>query len=258
MVLDPRGGNITIYNTVNLSTNGTYYGFRPRPGGSTITVGDGGVLTAQINPWSDSTLATKLVVLTNGTLRAMCLADSIKNNKFTLYYDGGNFVPLTNKDWQFVNSQFLLGAGGVHLQERTASDGCWSHLPGPIGTDETLPTDGGVWIDQHEGYMLLPNFTCTYRGGVHINSSKGKLGIRSERNLGAVPESPTNNIFFLKSGAAFVSHGGNSNIRLHPNRNIYLVDGVTARLQTWSGNNQSMTIQGTIGCENVSNSIIEV
>ena len=127
----------------------------------------------------------------------------------------------------------------------------------PIGTDTSFDTDGGIWIDQHEGYMLLPNFTCTYRGGVHLNSSRGKLGIRAERNLGAVPESPTNNIFFLKSGAAFVSHGSNGNICLDPNRNLYLADGVVARLQTWSGSDQSMTIQGTIGCENVSNGVVD-
>ena len=259
-VFDPLGGNLTIYNTVNLYTNtaSIYYGFRPRSGGSTITIGDGGTLSAYMVPFSDSTLATKLVVLTNGTLKARFSADQIKNNKFTLYFNGGTFIPLINEDKQFVNSQFLLGSGGVHLQERTAADNCWSHLPGPIGTDENLPTDGGVWIDQHEGYMLLPNFTCTYRGGVHLNSSRGRLGVRAERNLGAVPESPTNNIFFLKSGAAFVSHGGGSNIRLHPNRNLYLADGVVARLQTWSGSDQSLTVQGTIGCENVSNGVVEV
>ena len=259
-VFDPLGGNLTIYNTVNLCTNtaSIYYGFRPRSGGSTITIGDGGTLSAYMVPFSDSTLATKLVVLTNGTLKARFSADQIKNNKFTLYFNGGTFIPLINEDRQFVNSQFLLGSGGVHLQERTAASDCWSHLPGPIGTDENLPTDGGVWIDQHEGYMLLPNFTCTYRGGVHLNSSRGKLGVRAERNLGAVPESPTNNIFFLKSGAAFISHGGNSNIRLHPNRNLYLADGVVARLQTWSGSDQSLTVQGTIGCENVSNGVVEV
>ena len=259
-VFDPLGGNLTIYNTVDLCTNTTsiYYGFRPRSGGSTITIGDGGTLSAYIVPFSDSTLATKLVVLTNGTLKARFSADQIKNNKFTLYFNGGTFIPLINEDKQFVNSQFLLGPGGLHLQERTAVENCWSHLPGPIGTDTSFDTDGGIWIDQHEGYMLLPNFTCTYRGGVHLNSSRGKLGIRAERNLGAVPESPTNNIFFLKSGAAFVSHGGGSNIRLHPNRNLYLADGVVARLQTWSGSDQSLTVQGTIGCENVSNGVVEV
>ena len=261
--LDPLGGDLTIYNTVNLTTdNGSqWYGFRPRAGGSTITVGDGGVLAANLTPLNDSTLDTKLVVLTNGTLKAMCYVAGIRDNKFTLYFDGGNFIPLTNTDWRFVNSQFLLGAGGVHLQERTAADSCWSHLPGPIGTDETLPTDGGVWIDQHEGYMLLPNFTSTYRGGVHINSSKGYVGFRGERHLGAEPDSPTNNIFFLKSGASLVAHGGSGTIRLHPNRNLYIADeegGFVARLQTWSGNRFSMIVQGTIGCENVTNGVLEI
>ena len=257
-VMDPLGGNLTIFNSVTLSPESTsiYLGYRPRSGSSTVTIGAGGILTAQIVPYSDGTLNQKLLVLTNGTLKAMFNADQIKNNKFTLYFDGGNLIPLTNKDWQFVNSQFLLGPGGVHLQERTSASDCWSHLPGPIGTD--VENDGGVWADQHKGYMLLPNFTCTYRGGVHINSSEGELGVRSERNLGAVPDSPTNNIFFLKSGACLVGHGGNGNLRLHPNRSLYLADGVLAKLQTWSGNSFSLTIQGTIGCENVDAGTIEV
>ena len=258
---DPLGGNLTIYNTVTINPDATdiYGGFRPRSGGSTITIGDGGTMSAQLTPYSDSTLDTKLVVLSNGTLKAMCNATQIKNNKFTLYFDGGNFIPLTNKDWQFVNSQFLLGPGGVHLQERTAADGCWSHLPGPIGTD--VDNDGGVWIDQHEGYMLLPNYASTYRGGVHINSSRGYVGVRSERHLGAEPDSPTNCIYFLKSGASLVAHGGSGNIRIHPNRSMYIADGeggLVARLQTWSGNHFSMTVQGTIGCENVTNGVLEI
>ena len=257
-VLDPFGGALTIYNDVTLTTSdsGIYLGFRPRSGG-TITVGAGGTLAAHIVPFSDGTLDTKLVVLTNGTLKARFQKDQIKNNKFTLYFNGGTFIPLINEDKEFVNSRFLLGPGGLHLQERAAAENCWSHLPGPIGTDTNFDTDGGIRIDEHLGYMLLPNFTCTYRGGVYINSSSGYLGVRAEGNLGAVPEMPTNNIFFLKSGATLIGHGGGGNIRLHPNRNLYLADGVKAKLETWSGSAQSITIQGTIGCENVTNGVVE-
>ena len=89
-VMDPNGGNLTIYNTVTLSPDSSneYLGFRSRAGVSTITIGDGGVLHAEINPYSDSTLNTKLVVATGGLLKAKFRADSIKNNKFTLYFDG--------------------------------------------------------------------------------------------------------------------------------------------------------------------------
>lgn len=266
-VLDTFGGALTIYNDVALTTNtaSIYLGFRPRTSG-TVTIGAGGTLSAYIVPFSGSTLDAKLVVLTNGTLKARFSAAQIKDNKFTLYFNGGTLIPLINEDKEFVNSRFLLGPGGLHLQERVASDNCWSHLPGPIGTDEAFPTDGGIWIDQHEGYMLLPNFTCTYRGGVHINSSRGNkgsalVGVRFDRNLGAVPESPTNNIFFLKSGATLVGHGGGGEIRLHPNRSIYIAEdenGFVARLMTWSGLDQSIVVQGTIGCENVENGVVEV
>ena len=106
--------------------------------------------------------------------------------------------------------------------------------------------------------MLLPNSTsCTYNGGVHINSASGYVAARYNGNLGADPTSPTNNIFFLKSGACFVAHGGNGRLLMNPNRNLFIADGVKARLMTWSGSKFSMIVQGTINCENVTNGVVE-
>ena len=266
-VLDPLGGDLTILNTVTLSPGSTagWAGFRARSGGSTITVGDGGYLDAEIDPYSDSTLATKLVIATNGTLKANFQTDSIKNNKFTLYFNGGTLVHRDKADRTFTNSKFILGAGGLHfLDSDTIGAGEQQFLPGPILTDENIATDGGLWFDEHSGYALLPNSTsCTYNGGVHINSSGGYVAARYNGNLGANPASPTNNIFFLKYGARFVAHGGGyGRLALNPNRSLFIADGVMARLMTYSGgeNNESpfsMLVQGTINCENVTNGVVE-
>ena len=260
-VMDPNGGNLTIYNTVTLSpdSNNMYLGFRPRAGVSTITIGNGGELHAEINPYSDCTLNTKLVVATGGLLKAKFRADSIKNNKFTLYFDGGTLINKEGEDKTFTNSKFFLGAGGLHFQDYDPLPSSnQQFIPGPILTDSSLASDGGIWIDEHTSYMLLPKSTDgTYRGGVHLNSTGGYLGVRYNGNLGANPASPTNNIFFLKNGARFVAHGTNGRLAIDPNRNLYIADGVKARLMTWSGSKFSMLVQGTINCENVTNGVVE-
>ena len=260
-VMDPLGGDLTIFNTVTLSPGNTanWAGFRARSGGSTITVGDGGYLDAEINPYNDSTLATKLVVATGGLLKANFQTDSIKNNKFTLYFNGGSLIHRDKADRTFTNSKFILGVGGLHFQDNDGiSSGTQQFLPGPILTDSNLATDGGLWFDEHIGYALLPNSTaCTYNGGVHINSAGGYVAARYNGNLGANPASPTNNIFFLKDGARFVAHGSNGRLAINPNRDLYIADGVKARLMTWSGSKFSMLVQGTINCENVTNGVVE-
>ena len=260
-VMDPNGGNLTIYNTVTLSpeSDNMYLGFRPRAGVSTITIGNGGVLHAEINPYSDCTLNTKLVVATGGLLKAKFRADSIKNNKFTLYFDGGALINKESSDKTFTNSKFVLGAGGLHFQDNDPLPSSnQQFIPGPVLTDPNLATDGGIWLDEHTSYMLLPNSTsCTYNGGVHINSASGYVAARYNGNLGADPDSPTNNIFFLKSGACFVAHGGNGRLLMNPNRNLFIADGVKARLMTWSGYDFSMIVQGTINCANVTNGVVE-
>jgi hypothetical protein len=260
-VMDPLGGDLTIFNTVTLSPGNTanWAGFRARSGGSTITVGDGGYLDAEINPYSDSTLATKLVVATGGLLKANFQTDSIKNNKFTLYFNGGSLIHRDKADRTFTNSKFILGVGGLHFLDNDGiSSGEQQFMPGPILTDSNLATDGGLWFDEHIGYALLPNSTaCTYNGGVHINSAGGYVAARYNGNLGANPASPTNNIFFLKNGARFVAHGGNGRLAINPNRNLFIADGVKARLMTWSGSRFSMLVQGTINCENVTNGVVE-
>lgn len=260
-VLDPLGGDLTIFNTVTLSPGNTanWAGFRARSGGSTITVGDGGYLDAEINPFSDSTLATKLVVATGGLLKANFQTDSIKNNKFTLYFNGGSLIHRDKADRTFTNSKFILGVGGLHFLDNDGiSSGEQQFMPGPILTDSNLATDGGLWFDEHIGYALLPSSTaCTYNGGIHINSAGGYVAARYNGNLGANPASPTNNIFFLKNGARFVAHGGNGRLAINPNRSLFIADGVKARLMTWSGSKFSMLVQGTINCENVTNGVVE-
>ena len=249
------GGNLTIYNSVTTSyADGQGLLMR----GGSATVGAEGVLDSTFIPWSDGTYASRLTVLTNGTLKVRFHSWWVNDSGYraTLYFDGGTFIHVENRDQPFGGARFLLGAGGLHFQEATASAATWSRLPGPIGTDETLPTDGGIIIDSHQGYMLLPNYASTYRGGLHIAGTGGHVGVRADSHLGAVPATPSDNIFFEASGTSSILIGHGSGVTLDANRRLRIADGAKARIGTY-GNGSSLTIRGTISCETPENGIMQ-
>ena len=252
--IEAYGGNLTIYNSVTTSyADGQGLLMR----GGSVTVGAGGFLDSTFIPWSDGTYDSKLTVLTNGTLKVRFHSWWVNDSGYraTLYFDGGAFIHTENRDQVFGSARFILGAGGLHFQEATASAETWSRLPGPIGTDETLSTDGGIIIDSHEGYMLLPNYASTYRGGLHIAGTGGHIGVRADGNLGAVPAAPTDNIFFDAAGASTILIGHGSGVTLDANRRLRIADGARARIGSYD-NGSSLTINGTISCEDPENGIL--
>ena len=255
-VIDPNGGNLTIYNTVSnhYEATGSSYGFRPRAGVSTVTVGAGGHLVGQIAPWSDSTLATRLVILENGTLTAKFQPTQIKNNKFTLCFNGGTLIPPAEDDREFVNSKFVLGAKGMHLGNRP--DGKFGFVPGPIGTDSGIAKDGGIIVDEHSNYVLLPKYDCNYNGGLHIKGTGGHIGIRRDRSLGAAFQIPTDNIWFENAAwtksSILVGHG---TVGISSNRIIRIARGVTARMGSYA-NGSYLVVRGTIACAEEQNGIV--
>ncbi len=252
--IEAYGGNLTIYNEVTTSyADGQGLLMR----GGSITVGAGGILDSTFIPWSDGTYDSRLTVLTNGTLKVRFHSWWVNDSGYraTLYFDGGTFIHTENRDQQFGSARFLLGVGGLHFQEATASAATWSRLPGPIGTDETLPTDGGIIIDSHEGYMLLPGYNCTYRGGLHIAGTGGHIGVRADGNLGAVPATPTDNIFFEAAGASTILIGHGNGVTLDANRRLRIADGARARIGSYDIGS-SLTVNGTISCEDPENGIL--
>lgn len=250
--LDARGGKLTILNTVDNT------GFGVRMMGGRLTVGDGGTLDTTFYPWNADSYDTCLTVLTNGILKTSFSSWYVNDSgyKATLYFDGGVFIHKGNRDQKFDAAHLILGAGGLHFQEATASAETWSFLPGPIGTDAELPTDGGIIVDSHLGYMILPNYACTYRGGLHVNGTGGHIGIRNDNNLGAVPESATDNIFFNASGASTILIGHGNGVTLDANRGIRIADGALARMGAYAAGS-SLTVKGTISSDNPENGILQ-
>ena len=252
--IEAYGGNLTIYNSVTTSyADGQGLLMR----GGSVTVGAGGILDSTFIPWHDGTYDSRLTVLTNGTLKVRFHSWWVNDSGYraTLYFDGGTFIHTENRDQVFGSARFILGAGGLHFQEATASEATWSRLPGPIGTDTSLPTDGGIIIDSHLGYMLLPNYASTYRGGLHIAGTGGHIGVRADGNLGAVPAAPADNIFFDAAGASTILIGHGSGVTLDANRRLRIADGARARIGSYD-NGSSLTVNGTILCEDPENGIL--
>ena len=256
-VIDTNGGNITIYNTVNCTN--TSYGLRMFGGNGTLTVGDGGYLNAYFTPYS-ADYAGKLIVLTNGTFRATFNTANLNNsNKPTIYFNGGALLHTWN-DWQnhvtFGNTKMVIGEGGMVVKSRASSGN--TYLPRPIGTDTSLPTDGGIILSNLTNYVLFEKrANHTYRGGLHIKSSTlGYVGIEEGDSaygwaLGAKPATPTDDIFFESPSnttcSALVGHG--YGVSLDANRNLRIGNGVTALIGTYNSGS-SLTIKGTFSCEN--------
>ncbi|MBQ3289609.1 MAG: hypothetical protein IJH50_09400 [Kiritimatiellae bacterium] len=249
-VIDVNNGNLTIYNTV-ICTD-TSYGFRMYGGTGTFTVGDGGYLDAYYSPY-DSSNAGKLVVLTNGTFRATFNKNALNNsNRPTIYFNGGTLLHTYDTYQNRVNlgnTKLVVGAGGMYIAERP---GGWTYLPGPIGTDEDLPTDGGLITGDHSSYIYMQNHSSNaFRGGLHIAGTGGGVGIDGDSALGAVPSEPTDNIFFEcpsnTTSSMFIAHGG---VTVNSNRNIRIGNGIAAQIGTYA-DNSPLTIKGTISCENL-------
>ncbi|MBR2838448.1 MAG: hypothetical protein IKE55_06685 [Kiritimatiellae bacterium] len=246
--VDPLGGNPVIRNTVNCSS-----GIRLQ--GGTLTIGDGGYLDGPYQPWNDYTPESKVVVLTNGTLRTGFDKTKISNYTSTLYFNGGALLH-TYDSYQnrvtFGKSKLVLGAGGMHVKERVANG--WSYLPAPIGTDADLPTDGGLIVDDlsADTYLYMQkNASNAFRGGLHVAGTGGSVGIDGDSALGAVPSEPMDNIFFEcpsnTVSSKFISHG---DVTVNANRNIRIGNGVSAQIGTYA-DNSPLTVKGTISCENL-------
>ena len=158
---------------------------------------------------------------------------------------------------------FLLD-GGILLNSATAAStlfsGNWSNSPVTIGAkgatlrngtqtalQPAVPfksgaaADGGLHLDG-KNYVNLNANGGTYNGGTFLDSNDGMLfTAKSDSSLGAVPATPTDNIFVRGSDVALF---GSGNLVLDANRNILVSSGRT--FNVLSHNSGSLTIRGEI------------
>ncbi len=250
---DTYSGNLAIYNTVNSSTLRIMTG--------QLTVCDGGTLTVNgYDPYNSTDGgfdSGRITVLAGGTLEVSNFAASVRSKYSTLYINGGTIkYPLT--DWRnhsyFSTSKIKMGPGGMHFAQSWNNQQMF--LPYPIENDGG--DSEGLWLEDHSAELVLYG-SNTYKGGVHITTG-GSIRVQADDNLGYLPETPTNWIFFVGDGTkrestVLQSHNGSNLVTLDRNRNILIGDYVKARISTYNAD-QRFVIHGTFDCENRENGIL--
>ena len=250
---DPYSGNLTICNTVNIGSLRLMTG--------QVTVGAGGTLTVNdYYPWTstaDALDSAKVTVLAGGTLVVSNFANTVRSNYSTLYVNGGT-IKYPQTDWRkhsnFSTSKIKMGPGGMHFAQSWT--GQQMFLPYPIENDGG--DSEGLWLEDHSSELVLYG-NNTYKGGVHITTG-GSIRVQADGNLGYLPETPTNWIFFVGDGTkrestVLQSHDNSNLVTLDRNRNVLIGDYVKARISTYNAS-QKFAIHGTFDCENRQNGIL--
>ncbi|MBQ6341219.1 MAG: hypothetical protein IJI36_18945 [Kiritimatiellae bacterium] len=188
-----------------------------------------------------------LTVSTGGVLRVAAFDTSAIASKYsTLLVDGGSVSHYEQSVRIFGNSHLKVGRGGLRWRPYAERD---HYVPGPV--ESACEDDGGVVFEQHglahvvrKGWYSSEPVN-THRGGNWIRTT-GNVNFGADRNFGAIPESPTNNIF-AEAGGNLVAE---NKIDLHENRNILIGAGVTIRFSVNSnaGDENSWIIHGTFSC----------
>jgi len=108
------------------------------------------------------------------------------------------------------------------------------------------PGDGG-FTKLGNGTLRLEG-TNTFTGGTMIHG--GTLGIMDDHNLGAPPEQPSTNVWFLGDGAGLQATKSHA---LHANRMLWVTTSVTGILNV--GASVTQTIHGVIRCADTNSTI---
>jgi len=180
--------------------------------------------------------------------------------------DGG-ILEITGKNGLALDGaqygMFLLD-GGILLNSATEASalfsGNWSNSPVTIGTtgatlhngtqtalQPAVPFNSGATVDgglhlAGKGFVNLNADGATYNGGTYLDSDDGMLfTAKSDSSLGAVPATPTDNIFVRGSDVAFFA---NASLALNANRNVAISSNCTFNVV--AKNTMTLTIRGEI------------
>ena len=160
--------------------------------------------------WVDGSTRVGFVRLNGGLLYATAIYDSpalsysISSANVKSYVDAGGFHLVNDAGTFVLNSAFLSGTG-----ENEPDGGMHFICSKTVRLSASGSTfKGGTWL---EGNMTLQNFSG------------------SDSAFGAVPSSPTNNIF-IKGNVTIFGGNGSDNYTLHRNRNIAIDAGKTVTI----------------------------
>ena len=160
--------------------------------------------------WVDGSTRVGFVRLNGGLLYATAIYDSpalsysISSANVKSYVDAGGFHLVNDAGTFVLDSAFLSGTG-----ENEPDGGMHFICSKTVRLSASGSTfKGGTWL---EGNMTLQNFSG------------------SDGAFGAVPSSPTNNIF-IKGNVTIFGGNGSDNYTLHRNRNIAIDAGKTVTI----------------------------
>ena len=219
-------------------------------GGATINVRNGGTLSVYEFVPSPSTSAAnagiyRINVVTGGVFQLDHVLQqySIDTSRYsTLYFDGGTLEGFPGGNGkQFdrpAKTLIKLGPGGMHI-----SGGRPIYLRTTIASDNG--SDGGIIVETTQlvrflyGSAGLPE--NTFSGPVRLRSLGGLVIVNGDRNFGAVPSAPTDDIILDTTYGRILAEGCDT--YLDPNRNILINSNTVAVL---AANGCSLAIGGTI------------
>ena len=222
-----------------------------------VNIGDGGlfeckdlVLTSQAATTADKQDLFRFNVTTGGILRIAYLYNFHLNYYGKIYVDGGDIQSLTGNNKRSIYSGNTPTPSNVRYRIVLGPGGWVSKGNKFVGMLlEGGPGDGGVTIASNSpSHTYLKNGSgsnvpeSTFTGGVHMlkNAESTAFLINGDRNLGAVPDVPTTNIY-VEGNFALMAEGANA--VLHSNRIIRLASNRKLQL---AGNGNLITVCGPI------------
>ena len=209
-----------------------------------VIVGNGGRMKSYT--WLNSGFSTPgkitTLVTTGGVFEAtQGLAGNSGSFSSTMLFDGGTLVSSNFNFSSYKEKIFVkVGPGGIHLEvpSNLQSVGGFLHSNGE--------SDGGVHVNAHP--VVYFSGTNDHKGGTWLDGANNVyLCLDGDGPLGAVPSTPTNNIFFVKSTDILV--GNAANVRTHANRTVSIAPNAVAQFGVTAGS--PFTIGGVLsGPEN--------
>ena len=143
------------------------------------------------------------------------VTEAATGDSTALFYYGRSTVPWTNKEIQPT-----VRGGGFYLHANGAN---WIYPAVVSGAEH----DGGVHVSGNDTLYWYANGS-TYNGGTWLESDNNATFALSssyggDAALGAVPSTPTTNIWV--TGAKHALFSGSGTVSIHPNRNVFIPNG---------------------------------
>ena len=195
-----------------------------------VIVGNGGRMKSYT--WLNSGFSTPnkitTLVTTGGVFEvSQGLASNSGSFSSTILFDGGKLVSSNYNFSTYKEKIFVkVGVGGIHLE-----------VPANLQTvggflHSYVENDGGVHVNGHP--VVYFTGTNGHKGGTWLDGPNNTyLCLSGDGPLGAVPSSPTNNIFFTKTTDILV--GNAANVRTHANRTVSIAANAIAQFGVTAG-----------------------